>query len=64
MRPEKKYLIQEISEHLEKSNYFFLTDFTGVSVSEAADLRNRLASHGAEFHVVKNRLLNVVLKER
>ncbi len=64
MRPEKKYLVQEISQHLEKSNYFFLTDFTGVSVSEAADLRNKLAGHGAEFHVIKNRLLNVALKER
>ena len=34
MRPEKKYLIQEINEHLDKSNYFFLTDYSGVNVEE------------------------------
>ena len=64
MRPEKKYLIQEINEHLDKSNYFFLTDYSGVNVEEASEIRKGLAQHGAEYHVVKNRLLNVALKER
>ena len=64
MRPEKQYLIKDISEHLDKSDYFFLTNFSGLNVLEAADLRSKLAEQGAEFHVVKNRLLNVALKER
>ena len=64
MRPEKQYLLQDISEHLDKSVYFFLTNFSGLNVSEAAELRKHLAEQGAEFHVVKNRLLNVVLKDR
>ena len=64
MRPEKKYLVQEINDHLDKSNYFFLTDYSGVNVSEAAEIRMSLAAHGAEYHVVKNRLLNIALKER
>lgn len=64
MRPEKKYLVQEINDHLDKSDYFFLTDYSGVSVVEAAEIRKGLAEHGAEYHVVKNRLLNVALKER
>ena len=64
MRPEKKYLVQEINDHLDKSDYFFLTDYSGVNVEEAAQIRKSLAEHGAEYHVVKNRLLNVALKER
>ena len=52
MRPEKKYLIQEINEHLDKSNYFFLTDYSGVNVEEASEIRKGLAQHGAEYHVV------------
>jgi large subunit ribosomal protein L10 len=64
MRPEKQYLIKDISEHLDKSDYFFLTNFSGLNAFEAADLRSMLAEQGAEFHVVKNRLLNVALKER
>ena len=64
MRPEKQYLTKDISDHLDKSDYFFLTDFSGLNVFEAAELRSKLAEQGAEFHVVKNRLLNVVLKER
>ena len=64
MRPEKQYLIKDISEHLDKSDYFFLTNFSGLNVLEASDLRCKLAEQGAEFHVVKNRLLNVALKER
>jgi large subunit ribosomal protein L10 len=64
MRPEKQYLLDEIKEHLDKSNYFFITDYTGITVSESAQLRKDLKAQGAEYHVVKNRILNVALKER
>ena len=35
-----------------------------MNVEESAEIRKGLAQHGAEYHVVKNRLLNVALKER
>lgn len=59
MRVEKKYLISEVEGHLKKSDYVILANFTGVSVSDVADLRSQLAAENAEFHVVKNSSLRV-----
>lgn len=54
MRPEKTYLIDEAKSHLDKSEYFFLTDYHGIDAQETSELRSKLAERGAEFHVVKN----------
>lgn len=59
MRVEKKYLIAEVETHLKKSDYVILTNFTGVTVSEVAELRAELDKENAEFHVVKNSSLRV-----
>lgn len=59
MRVEKKYLISEVEGHLKKSDYVILANFTGVTVSDVADLRAKLAAEKAEFHVVKNSSLRV-----
>ncbi|HLS28612.1 MAG TPA: 50S ribosomal protein L10 [Opitutales bacterium] len=64
MRPEKKYLVEEVSRHLDKSDFVFLTDYNTVTVSEIAELRANLRAESAEFHVVKNSILNVAAKER
>lgn len=64
MRPEKKYLVEEVSTHLGKSDYVFITDYRGITVKETALLRKDLAAQGAEFHVVKNSMLQVAAKER
>ena len=62
MRPEKEYLIREASEHLEKSTYFFLTDYKGINAEQTTELRSKLAERGAEFHVVKNSSLRLAAK--
>jgi len=59
MRAEKQFLVDELSEHLGKSDYVFLADYNRMTVAETAELREKLEPHGAEFHVVKNRLFNV-----
>ena len=64
MRPVKKFLVREVTEHLEKSDYVFLADFTGITVDESDVLRGELASLGAEFHVVKNSALKIAATER
>lgn len=64
MRNEKKYLVQEALNHLEKSNYVFLVNFERTTVSDAAVLRKELARVGGEFHVVKNSTLKHAAKER
>ena len=62
MRPEKEFLIREANDHLEKSTYFFLTDYKGINSEETSDLRAKLAERGAEFHVVKNSSLRLAAK--
>jgi large subunit ribosomal protein L10 len=62
MRAEKQYLIDEVSGHLKKSDYVILTNFTKLTVADAAELRKRLAPEKAEFHVVKNSSFRVAAK--
>ena len=62
MRAEKKYLIDEVEIHLRKSDYVILANFTGVTVADAADLRQKLSAEKAEYHVVKNSSLRVAAK--
>jgi large subunit ribosomal protein L10 len=62
MRPEKKYLVEEVANRLKESNYLFLTNYFRITVAETADLRARLAEQDAEFHVVKNTILQQAAK--
>ncbi|MDP3071509.1 MAG: 50S ribosomal protein L10 [Opitutaceae bacterium] len=62
MRAEKQYLIAEVDSHLKKSDYVILANFTKVTVADTAELRKRLATEKAEFHVVKNSSLRVAAK--
>lgn len=64
MRPEKQYLVDEAIARLSASDFVFLMNFTGVTVSAAAQLRASLRACGAEYHVVKNSILNIAAKER
>lgn len=62
MRAEKKYLIDEVTGHLKKSDYVILTNFAKLTVADAAELRKRLSPDKAEFHVVKNSSFRVAAK--
>jgi large subunit ribosomal protein L10 len=59
MRVEKKYLIEEVTTHLKKSDYVILANYDKLTVADVAELRRRLSPHQAEFHVVKNSSLRV-----
>jgi large subunit ribosomal protein L10 len=63
MRPEKKYLVDEVANRLKESEYMFLANYYRITVFETADLRARLAEQEAEFHVVKNSILQQAIKE-
>jgi large subunit ribosomal protein L10 len=59
MRPEKQYLVEEVNQHLDKSDYVYLANYERITVEEIAELRASLAEHNAEFHVVKNSIFGV-----
>lgn len=64
MRPEKQYLVEEVNNHLNKSDYVYLANYDRITVDETAELRASLAEHNAEFHVVKNSILGVAAEAR
>jgi large subunit ribosomal protein L10 len=59
MRPEKKYLVEEVNTHLEKSDYVYLTNYERITVDQISELRANLEPFGAEFHVIKNSIFGV-----
>jgi large subunit ribosomal protein L10 len=64
MRAEKQYLLDEVTSYLEKSDHVIITNYERINSVEVAEIRSSLRDLGAEFHVVKNRILNVSLKEQ
>jgi len=63
MRAEKQFLVDEVAAQLASSNYLLLANFTGVTVENATAVRIQLRAHGAEYHVVKNSILNIAAKQ-
>jgi large subunit ribosomal protein L10 len=57
MRPEKTNIVLDLSEKLKRSPFVIVTDYQRMKVADFSELRSRLASTGAEMHVVKNNFL-------
>ena len=55
-RDQKAAVVEELSEEIRGADAIFAVDYRGISVAEAADLRNRLREADTRFRVVKNSL--------
>jgi large subunit ribosomal protein L10 len=62
-RTEKEGFVEDFRDRLQESPAIFLTDFTGLDVKSMTVLREELKKNGAEYLVVKNRLLLRALQE-
>jgi large subunit ribosomal protein L10 len=62
MRVEKKQITKELSKQVGASPFVLMTDYTGLTVSQFADLRKKLRGVNAECHVVKNTMLKHAAK--
>lgn len=54
---EKKAVVEEIAEHLENSNAVYITNYSGMSVSEMGELRGKFREGEVRFKVYKNTLI-------
>ena len=63
MRAEKQFLVDEVAAQLAASNYLLLANFTGVTVANSTSVRDQLRVLGAEYHIVKNSILNIAAKQ-
>ena len=64
MSIEKASLAKELGQYLGDSEYFYLADFSGMTVQDTQALRQKLAVYEAEFHVTKNRIFRHVMRGR
>ena len=55
-RDQKAAVVEEIAEQLQSADAVFAVDYRGISVAQAADLRERLREVDSRFRVVKNSL--------
>jgi len=62
-RTDKEGFIEGFRENLKESPAIFLTDFSGLDVKSMTVLRDELRKTGAEFLVVKNRLVRLALQD-
>jgi large subunit ribosomal protein L10 len=55
-REQKTAVVEEVAAQIQESEAVFAVDYRGISVPQAAALRERLNEAGARFRVVKNTL--------
>lgn len=60
---DKSEIISEVRELIDGSSALYLTDYSGIPVSEITILRNELRKEGVTYKVIKNTLFERALKE-
>ncbi len=61
-RSEKEQIVAEVSEVLQKASGLYLTDFTGLTVEQATELRREFRKSGIHYEVAKNTLIRRALE--
>ena len=63
MNPDKKIIVDELLERVNGSPFLLVIEYTGMTVPEFSELRNRLGEAGSECHVGKNRYMRIAIEE-
>ena len=61
--PDKKIIIDSLLDRVNASPYLIVVDYTGLTVTQFTELRNRLGSAGANAVVAKNSYVKKALAE-
>ena len=61
-KEQKTAAVDEIVGLIENVPTVYLTDYAGLSVAQATELRNRFREEGVDFKVVKNTLLKLAME--
>lgn len=62
-RKKKEQLVEDLAEKLSRSNAVFMTDYRGLNTGQIGELRNKLRERETGFHVVKNSMAKLALKQ-
>ncbi len=63
MNPDKKIIINGLLDRVNASPYLIVIDYTGLTVQQFTELRNRLTAGGASCTVAKNTYMRKALAE-
>ena len=61
-RTEKEELVASLQQSFNEASLVVVTHYSGLTVAELGDLRDRMRETGAKFKVTKNRLTRLALK--
>lgn len=62
IKQEKEKIVRELTEKMKEAKAIYLTDFTGLDVVRATELRKKLREASVEYQVVKNTLAQLAAK--
>jgi large subunit ribosomal protein L10 len=60
-KEEKINIVNELSAKLKETNFFYVTDTSGLTVAEINDFRRLCFNKGIEYQIVKNTLIKKAL---
>jgi len=60
-KEQKTSAVEELVQKLEQSPTVYLTNYSGLTVAQANELRGKFRAAGVEFKVVKNTLLRLAM---
>jgi large subunit ribosomal protein L10 len=61
-KSDKEKIIAEVTEVIGRARGMFFTDFTGLTVAQATELRREFRKSGIDYKVVKNTLIRKALE--
>ena len=61
-RSEKENFVKKLKDEFSDSSSLVVAHYSGLTVSEAEDLRKEMRNNGAKFKVTKNRLTKLALE--
>lgn len=62
-RTQKEELVATLNKTFDEAEMVVVTHYSGLTVAEISDLRDRMRESGAKFKVTKNRLTRLALKD-
>ncbi len=62
-RTEKDAIVADVAEEASKARGLFFTDFTGLTVEQATELRREFRKSGVSYTVAKNTLIRKALEK-
>lgn|ERR1043165_8016507 len=63
-REEKDQVIADLGKVLEGASSIYFTDYKGLTVAQATELRNNFRKEGVQYRVAKNTLISRALTEK